>query len=136
MITQEKVFERIEKSFETVLKDTIIRELKKSGKDMIENDFEFFIDYLKEDNLYTHLIGQYFCKKSYEDAKLFLTKLINCFCIKDINIDKTLKLIFDNSTYMLKRCSAWNVMKILLVNYSTDKVSITCASARYTYVNN
>jgi hypothetical protein len=37
---------------------------------------------------------------------------------------------------MLKRCSTWNVMEIPLINNSSDKVSITCASARYTYVNN
>jgi hypothetical protein len=136
MITQEKVFEIIEETSEIVLKDTIIRELKKSGKDMIENDFEFFIDYLKEDNLYTHLTGQYICKKPYEDAKAFLTKLINCFCIKDIHIDESLKLIRDNLTYILKRCSGWNVVEIPLVNDSLGKIPIMCASAQYKYVNN
>jgi hypothetical protein len=99
MITQEKLFERIERASETELKDIIIRGLKESSKNMIEDNFESFVDYLKGGNIYTHLIRQYICKKSDEDAKLFLTKLIRCFNIKNVNIDETLKLIRDNATY-------------------------------------
>jgi hypothetical protein len=136
MIAQEKVFERIEKTSENELKDTIIRDLKESGKNMIEDNFEFFIDYLKEDNLYTRLIGQYICKESYENATLLLTKLTNCFCIKNINTDETLKLIRDNSTYILKRYSRWDIVEIPVITNSLVKVPITCVSAKYKYVNN
>jgi hypothetical protein len=136
MITQEKLFKRIEKASETELKGIIIRGLKEFGKNMIENNFEFLVDYLKGGSIYARLIGQYICKKSDEDAKLFLTKLRQCFNIKNVNIDETLKLIRDNTTFILKRCSGWDAVEIPLINNLHDALHINCVSAEYKYVNN
>jgi hypothetical protein len=136
MITRGSIFHIIENISETELKDKIIHELKESGKNMIEDDFEFFIGYLKEVNFSAGLMREYICTESYGKARRFLTKLMNCFCIQNVNTDETLKLIRENATYILKRCSGWNVSEITLVDNSLDRASIKCAAAKYNHVNN
>jgi hypothetical protein len=139
MITQERIFEEIKNITETNLKNLVIHELKTSGKDMTEDNFEFFLDYLKEvkkEYLYADFIRQYLCKESYKNAKLFLTKLIGCFRIKNVNLNKTLKLIRDNANCILKRCSGWNDLEIPIISDSSDVVNIKCSAAEYKYINN
>jgi hypothetical protein len=61
--------------------------------------------------------------------------MINCFNIKNINVDETLKLIRDNATPVITRCSDWNLSEIPLVNDSSLDINIKCLCAQFKYIS-
>jgi hypothetical protein len=52
--------------------------------DILVNDYDSFINFLKANNPYT----QYICTTTYEKAKMLLQKTTDCFKLADINIDE------------------------------------------------
>jgi hypothetical protein len=121
MIDIDKLIEDIS---EKELKKYIVRHLNQT---IIENNYECFINFLKDEPL----SSQYICNAPDEKAILFLTKIVNCFNMKNIDIDSTLKLIRDNARYTLTRCSDWNICKVPLINDSSNEMNINCGYSEY-----
>jgi hypothetical protein len=104
--------------------------LEKNNK-IIYGDYNFFINFLKNDDLCT----RYICSSSSEKAMNFLKKLINCFKLENINIDVLFELIIFNGTLKIIRVSDWNVNEIPLINENSSELKIKCNFAKFKYIN-
>ena len=140
MINTNFYCESIRKKSEADLKSTIIDHLQIAKKeclvedsfDLIEGNFDFFICFLKEFGIYVKCI----CDAPFEEAREFLTKMLNCFNIMDKNIDETLEYIKVNSTFHPKRISDWTTSEIEVITGNQEKVNFNCYCAEFKDINN
>jgi replicative superfamily II helicase len=112
---------------DTISEETILKYIK----EIKENDFDYFINFLKEDDFCT----QYICKNTEEKAKIFLQKLINCFKLSNTNTTELYEVIKYNGSLSLKRISDWNKYEILLINEFSSEIKIQCKFAEFKYIN-
>jgi hypothetical protein len=121
----------IDRYLEEISEEKIKDFLRLEENKIIYGDYNYFIDFLKRDNLCTC----YICSLSSEKAMNFLQKLINCFKLKNINIDELFKLIKFNGDLKITRVSGWNASEILLINENLDELKIKCNFAKFKYTN-
>jgi hypothetical protein len=100
-------------------------------KEIIKGDYNYFIDYLKNESLAT----RYICNSTYGKAVILIKKLVKCFRLKGLNIDDLYKLIKENASFVLERTSEWKTSEMLLINDTTKEINISCSSAEFRNVN-
>lgn len=142
MINQDIYYKYIMSKSEETLREKIIEELKTPndsffdetrtpGKNFIEGSFDFFIDYLKDHDVYVHCL----CSTTIEESREFLAKLLNCFRIQNVNIDETLDLIKVNSLFYPQRISDWNTYEIQVISDNQEEIHLKCYYAEFREIN-
>jgi len=147
MIDIDGYCKKIRKSSEDDLKKTIIVHLKtlsdrqrfedgddsvKDNFDFIEGSFDLFMNLLKNDFVFVQCI----CDAPLNEGRKFLIKMLNCFNIKNVNIDETLVRIIIDSAYRPQRISDWNVSDIEVITDTQEKINLQCYSAKCMDINN
>jgi len=92
--------------------------------------FEEFLNYFRKHSIYI----EYICYVDYEKAKILLSKFINVFQIKNIDIDEKVKHIREYGTRELVRVTDWEFSTIPLISDDEEK-SLTCCQAEYKSAN-
>jgi hypothetical protein len=117
---------------EDSLKEEIIEDMKRYKKSFIEGSFDSLIDLLISTGLHLNCIN----RTTPDEARKFLVKLLNCFNIKDRNVDETLDYIIASSTFHPQRISDWHFSKIDVITDNQEKVNLKCYSAEFKQVDN
>jgi hypothetical protein len=99
--------------------------------DIVENDYQAFLNYLKKDNLCT----QYICTRSYERAVDFLQKLTKCFKLDIKKFDELYDLIKYNASLSIKRVSDWKIDDENVITQCSEPLIIKYYSAEYVHSN-
>jgi len=147
MINIDGYCKSIRKSSEEDLKKTILVHLKtladkqrfedgddtvKDNFDFVEGSFDLFMNLIKKDFIFVQCI----CDAPLWEGREFLVKMLNCFKINNVNIDKTLVSIIIDSAYHPKRISGWTVSEIAVISDTQEKVKLQCYSAECMDSNN
>ena len=132
MINMKLFYKLLMSRDENKLKERIISDLKKSNKSFIENNLNFFFDFLAEHELYTSCV----CNADKEETSVYLKKLLNCFKIEVNNDDEVIQSILDNTEYYIKRISEWSISEIPIINDTNKILSLKCYQAEFDSTNN
>jgi hypothetical protein len=119
---------------ENITEKQLLKWLNDGGegeKEVIKGDYNYFIDYLKNEWLAT----EYICKSTYDKAIILIEKYVNCFCLEGVNIDELYKLIKENASRVLERTSEWKTSEILLISDTAKKLKLNCSYAEFKYIN-
>jgi len=131
IISPQDYWKSIRDMSEDKLREKIIYDIKKYSINFIEGSFDSLIDLLKV-GIYVNCIRF----ATLEEGREFLTKILNCFNIKNLNIDDTLERIKIDSTFHPIRISEWNGSEREVITDTHEKISIKCYSAEFKDIDN
>jgi len=130
-ISSQDYWKSIRDMSEDELREKIIYDIKKYSINFIEGSFDSLIDLLKV-GIYVNCIRS----ATLEEGREFLTKILNCFNIKNLNIDETLERIKIDSTFHPIRISDWTISEREVITDNEEKVNIKCYSAEFKDIDN
>jgi len=126
------LFKDLEPVQKQIIKDSISRG-SIIGSFADENDsMNFLIEFFKKNHIYLSCI----CDAPLKEGREFLSKMLYCFNIENLNIDEALVRIIIDSTFYRIRISDWNVSEIDVITDTQEKIKLHCYSTECKEINN
>jgi len=149
MINIDRYCQNIRKKSEGDLKKLLFNYLETSERQVIEDSFNcgsmlgsfadeidnmnFLIDFLKKNDIFVKCI----CDVPLKEGRDFVSKMLNCFNIINLNIDETLvRIKIDSEFYRVRIISNWFFRFLDVITDTREKVKLHCYFTQCKEINN